>query len=281
MTGVIQTGYGVNSASFSKLPSQSNGILATMIATAGVDLSNRLRFADNQGNNFSRVGLFEIWDMVVGHQCLTIGFYGVLGQPSAPKGTYTVSVSGMPTGANGGAAGIALLEVNGLQSLDQTGTNGQIDASNSVATGTSCPALNTYPNDLVIAALGVPDTVWANAPRYPPALGYTGVISDVISPQGSGMFAAVQASYKVVQAVETSLADWGAVSIAGGYKWPWVSAVASFSLATPRTNRLGAPPVRFAVATAPLAWVIRRRRKRALESSRRRSAAERHLKGLK
>ena len=265
MTGVIQTGYGVNSASLSKLPSQSNGVLATMMATAGVDLSNRLRLADNQGNMFSRVALFEIWDMVAGHQCLVIGFYGVLGQQNAPKGTYTVSVSGMPTGQTGGAAGIALFEVNGLQSLDQTGTNGQVDAANSVATGTACPALNTYPNDLVIAALAVPDTVWANAPRYPPALGYTGVITDVISPQGSGVFAAIQASYKVVNAVETSTADWGAVSIAGGYKWPWVSAVASFSMAAPRTNRLSPPPVRVAVAAAPLAWVIRRRQRRSGE----------------
>ncbi len=239
-----------------------------MMATAGEDLSTRPRLADNQGNNLSRIALFEIWDMVAGHQCLVIAFYGLLGLPAPPRGSYTVSVSGLPTGANAGAAGIALFEVNGLQTLDQTGTNGEPSASGSVATGTACPALNTYPNDLVIAALAVPDTVWANAPRYPPALGYTGVISDVISPPGSGVFAAIQASYKMVNAVETSSADWGAVSIAGGYKWPWVSAVASFALSVPRTNRLSLPPVQVA-AVAPLAWIIRRRRRRALERVRR------------
>jgi hypothetical protein len=265
MTGIVQTAYGINGVSFSTLPNPRNGILATMTATAAADLSSGVSLADNQGNLLGEVILFEDWDMVVGHQSLAIGFYGLLSLPSAPKGTYTVKVHGLPTGRNGGAAAIALFEVNGLRTLDQTGTNGSTAATNQVATGTACSAVNRSPNDLVIAALAVPDSVWINAPRYPPALGYTGVFSEVITPSGSGTFGALQAAYKVVDAIETSTADWGSIAIGGGYAWPWVSAVASFSLsAGARTSDRGMPLLGIA-AGAPLAWIIDRRRRRASE----------------
>jgi hypothetical protein len=267
MSGVIQTAYGVNSASLRAPPSRNSGIVVAMAATAAVDLSNSISLADNQGNTLSQAALYEFWDMVVGHQSLAIGFYGLLRQPSEPRGTYTVTVNGLPTGRNGGAANIALFEVNGLQSLDQSGFNGATAAVSSVATGTACQGVNSNPNDLVIAALGVQDPgAWMNAPRYPPVFDYTGIFSDVISPKGSGVFAAVQAAYKVVHAVETSTADWGSMTVAAGNAWPWVSAVASFSLAAAsgRSSRRSLPAAGVA-ALAPLAWVIERRRRRALQ----------------
>ncbi len=270
MSGVIQTAYGVNSASLRAPPSGRNGIVVAMTATAAVDLSNGISLVDNQGNTLSQAALYEFWDMVVGHQSLAVGFYGLLRQASEPRGTYTVTVNGLPTGRNGGAAEIALFEVSGLQSLDQAGFNGATAAVTSTATGTACSEVNSHPNDLVIAALAVPDPgAWMNAPRYPPAFGYTGIFSDVISPKGSGVFGAVQAAYKVVHTVETSTADWGSMAIAAGNAWPWVSAVASFSLAAAAvpTGRRSLPPVP-AVAVAaftPLAWIIERRRRRALQ----------------
>ena len=266
MGGVIQIEHGVNSASFRTLPKQNNAIVATMIATAAADLSSRVFLADNQGQILSQVALFEFWDMVVGHQSLAIGFYGLSSQRTNPKGTYTVTVKGLPDGKNGGIAEIALFEVNGLRSLDQSGSNGSIGSSNSVATGTACTAINSNANDLVIAALAVPDSVWTNAPRYPPGPGYAGIFSDVVSPPGSGIFGAVQAAYKVVDAVETSTADWGNVSMATGYAWPWVSAVASFSLANDsRTGHQTFHPQAL-TALAPLGWIIERRQRRAKRS---------------
>ena len=265
MAEVVQIEHGVNSASFATLPKPRNGIIATMIATAAVDLSGGILLTDNQGNILSQVALFEFWDMIVGHQSLAIGFYGLSSQPREHKGKYTVSVKGLPAGRNGATAALAIFEVNGLRSLDQTGSNGSTGAMNSVATGTSCAAINTNAHDLVIAALAVPDSVWSNAPRYPPGSGYAGIFTDVINPAGSGIFADVQAAYKVVDTVETSSADWGSVSMATGYAWPWVSAVASFNLARdPRTSRRSLSPHALA-AVAPLAWVIHRRQKRAPE----------------
>src|SRR5579862_7805391 len=133
MGGVIQIEHGVNSASFRTLPKQNNAIVATMIATAAADLSSRVFLADNQGSILSQVALFEFWDMVVGHQSLAIGFYGLSRQPRDPKGKYTVSVKGLPGGRNGAAAALAIFEVNGLHSLDQAGSNGSTEAMNSVA----------------------------------------------------------------------------------------------------------------------------------------------------
>lgn len=263
MSGVVQIEHGINSASFSAPPQPNNGIVATMIATAAADMSSRVFITDNQGNIFSQVALFEFWDMVAGHQSLAVGFYGLSAQRAAAKGTYTVGVRGLPTGRNGGAAALAILEVNGLRSFDQAGSNGSTGAMDAVATGTACTAVNSYAHDLVIAALGVPDSVWTNAPRYPPGPGYTGILTEVITPPGSGVFGAVQAAYKVVDAVETSSADWGSVSMASGYAWPWVSAVASFSLsADARTGRQQASSPAPA-ALAPLAWVIERRQRLA------------------
>lgn len=263
MAAIVQVVHGANSVSFSTPPKQNNGIVATMVATASTDLSRRIFLADNQGNIFRQVALFEFWDMVVGHQSLAIGFYGLSGQRAPPLGTYTINVRGLPTGPNGAAAALAILEVDGLKTLDQTGSNGATDSSGSVATGTSCTAVNTNANDLVIAALAVPDSVWTNAPRYPPGSGYSGIFTDVISPPGSGIFGAVQAAYKVVDTIETSTADWGSVSMAAGYAWPWVSAVASFSLTGEReaAQELSTPKV--LVALAPLAWLVERRRRRA------------------
>jgi hypothetical protein len=263
MGAVVQVEHGVDSASFTAPPKQNHGIVATLIATASADLSSGLFVTDNQGNIFSQIALYEFWDMVVGHQSVAVGFYGLLSQRTAAQGKYTVRVRGLPTGRNGGSAALAIMEVDGLRALDQVGSNGSTGSLNSVATGTSCTAVNSGANDLVIAALAVPDSIWTNAPRYPPGSGYIGILTDVISPQGSGIFGAVQAAYKVVDAVETSSADWGSVSMASGYAWPWVSAVASFSLAgDARTGQRD-----FSAATvgalAPLAWVIRRRQRRA------------------
>lgn len=267
MGGVVQIEHGVNSASFSTPPKPNNGIVATMVATAAADMSSGVFLTDNQGNIFSQVALFEFWDMIDGHQSLAVGFYGLSTQRAAPKGTYTVNVRGLPTGKNGGSAALAILEVNGLRSLDQVGSNGSTGSSNAVATGTSCTAINSNANDLVIAALGVPDSVWTNAPRYPPGPGYLGIFTDVISPPGSGIFGAVQAAYKVVDAVETSSGDWGSVSMASGYAWPWVAAVASFSLVgDARTGRQSPSPQALATL-APLAWIIDRRQKRAKPDS--------------
>lgn len=264
MSEVIQTAYGINSASFSAPPKQNSGIVATLVATAADDLSGGILVADDQGNIFSQFVLFEFWDMVVGHQSMAIGFYGLSKQRAAPKGVYTVMAKGLPKGRNGGAAVLAILEVSGLRSLDQTGSNGSPGSSNSVATGTSCTAVNSNSKDLVVAALAVPDSVWTNAPRYPPGPGYTGIFTEVISPAGSGIFGAVQAAYKVVDAAETSSADWGSVSMSAGYSWPWVSAVASFSLVD-EPNAARQHPMSPAMATlAPLAWIIDRRRRRAL-----------------
>src|SRR3974390_1202746 len=141
MGAVVQIEHGVNSASFSTPPKQSNGIVATMIATAAADLSSSVFLTDNQGNIFSQVALYEFWDMVVGHQSLAVGFYGLATQRAAPRGTYTVSVRGLPAGRNGGAAALAIIEINGLRSLDQVGSNGSTGSLNSVATGTSCTAV--------------------------------------------------------------------------------------------------------------------------------------------
>jgi hypothetical protein len=261
---VIQIEHGVNSVSLPVPPKQNNGIVATMIATAAADMSRGVFLTDNQGNIFSQVALFEFWDMVVGHQSLAVGFYGLSTQRAAPRGTYTVSVKGLPTGRNEGAAALAIMEVNGLRSLDQVGSNGSTGSLNAVATGTSCTAINSNAHDLVIAALAVPDSVWTNAPRYPPGPGYAGIFTDVISPAGSGIFGAVQAAYKVVDTVETSSADWGSVSMATGYAWPWVSAVASFSLTgDARTGGQSQPPPQALASLAPLAWIIERRQRRA------------------
>lgn len=262
MGGIVQIEHGVDSASFSAPPKPNNGIVAAIIATAATDMSSGVFLTDNQGNIFSQVALFEFWDMVVGHQSLAVGFYGLSTQRAAPRGRYTVSVRGLPTGRNGGAAALAILEVNGLRSLDQVGSNGSTGSMNAVATGTSCTAINSNANDLVIAALGVPDSVWTNAPRYPPGPGYVGIFTDVITPRGSGIFGAVQAAYKVVDAVETSSADWGSVSMASGYAWPWVSAVASFSLAGDARTGRQCPSPQALAALAPLAWVIERRQRR-------------------
>lgn len=262
MAGVVQIEHGVNSASFSAPPKPSNGIVATMIATAAADMSSGVFVTDNQGNIFSQVSLFEFWDMVPGHQSLAVGFYGLSRQRAAPRGTYTVSVRGLPTGRNGGAAALAVIEVNGLRTLDQAGSNGSTGSMNAVATGTACTGVNRNANDLVIAALAVPDSVWTNAPRYPPGPGYAGILTDVISPPGSGVFGAVQAAYKVVDRLETSSADWGSVSMASGYAWPWVSAVASFSLADDERTGRQRTSLQAPATLAPLAWIIERRRRR-------------------
>jgi hypothetical protein len=201
--------------------------------------------------------------MVVGHQSLAVGFYGISSQRAAPRGAYTVSVRGLPTGRNGGAAALALIEVNGLRALDQVGSNGSTAAVNAVATGTSCTGVNRNANDLVIAALGVPDSVWTNAPRYPPGSGYVGIFTDVITPAGGGTFGAVQVAYKIVDTLETSNADWGSASMASGYAWPWVSALASFSLAGDARTGRERTSLQVPATLAPLAWIIDRRQKRA------------------
>lgn len=260
---MVQVEHGVNSASFVTAPKQNHGIVATVVATAATDLSSGVLVTDNQDNLFSQVALFEFWDMVEGHQSLAVGFYALPTQRRAPAGKYTVGLRGLPTGRNGGAAALAIMEVNGLGALDQSGSNGSTEAANVVATGTACTAINRHANDLVIAALAVPDSVWTNAPRYPPGPGYNGIFTEVISPAGSGTFGAVQAAYKVVDAVETSSADWGSVSMASGYRWPWVSAVASFSLVGDATTGYRGCAPKALASLAPLGWIIERRRKLA------------------
>jgi hypothetical protein len=266
MSGVIQTGYGVNKASLRDLPDRNNGILVALVATAGMDLIEGISVGDNQGNTLRRIRLFEMWSTAAGDQSMAICLYGLVRLPDTPKGTYTVDTRGLPAGRNGGVAGVALLEVNGVESLDRIGSNGSPTAMGEVTTRTTCSAVNTSSHDLVISAFGVRDTSWTYPPRDLPSSGYTSVASDVIISSGGNMFAAIQVAYKVVQAIETSAADWGTIAIAGGGDWPWVSAVASFVLsdAAGRANREGLPRTGPA-AVAPLAWIIERRRRRAVE----------------
>jgi hypothetical protein len=264
MSGVIQTGSGINTASLRDIPKQNNGILVTMVATAGMDLSRGISVADNQGNTLSRIRLFEMWDQSPGSQSVAVAFYGLIRLPAVSKGAYAVNALGLPTGPNGGVAELALFEVNGLRFLDQVGSRGSTAARNQAATETRCPAANASSNDLVIAAFGVPDTLWINPPRDPPGIGYTSVASEVIARSGGAKFAAVQVAYKVVQDIEISAADWGRIEVAGADAWPWISSVASFGLsdAAPSTNRGGLKGTGLA-AVAPLAWIIERRRRRA------------------
>jgi len=208
--------------------------------------------------------LFEMFDRGLGDQGVAIAFYGLIHLPSVPQGIYTVNVLGLPPGPNGGVAELAVFEVNGLQFLDQVGSSGSPAARTQAATKTRCSAANTSTHDLVIAAFGVPDTLWVNPPRDPPGTGYMSVVSEVIARSGGAMFAAAQVAYKEIGEIEVSGADWGNIEVAGGNAWPWVSSVASFGLAGAPGNANHADLAPASLALAPFAWIIERRRKQAL-----------------
>ena len=222
--------------SLTSLPSVGNAVIAIFTTRGAAVVSS---MADNQsGNTYAKVvaaassagsaGDAEIWwlSSVVG-----------------ASGTFTVTV----TASASEPLTLTLIEVSGLNAIDQTGSALYTGTNLASATVTGSAA-NTNATDLVVAAFGAGYQTGPTGTSNPCTTGYTSVafLDGNSAPYGG----VTQVSYKIVSAVETSSATW--TQTAGDFN-TYAVALASFKSASTVTQTIKAMAVKSGYAPSSVA----------------------------